>query len=176
MAQTRSSSPPRVVELPADPAPSLAPSRTSQPTINEPRVTGGTPGRPFLFLIPASGDGPLTFAAKNLPAGLTLDSQTGIITGSLAKAGKTVVSLTVTGPKGTATSPLTIAAGDHALAQTPPPGWNSWNVWGGAVDAEKVRAAADAMGSTGLAAQGHQFINIRHARRGPRAPDGESTS
>ena len=175
MAQSTSPRP-RVVELPADPPPSLASSRTSQPTINEPRVTGGTPGRPFLFLIPASGDGPLTFAAKNLPAGLTLDSKTGIITGSLAKAGKTVVSLTVSGPKGTATSALTIVAGDRTLAQTPPLGWNSWNVWGGAVDAEKVRAAADAMVSTGLAAQGYQFINIDDAWEGPRDANGEITS
>jgi alpha-galactosidase len=177
IVMTQTSSPrPRVVELPADPPPPLAPSRTSQPTINEPRVTGGTPGRPFLFLIPASGDAPLTFAAKNLPAGLTLDSKTGIISGSLAKAGKTVVSLTVAGPKGTTTSALTIVAGDHALAQTPPLGWNSWNVWGGAVNAERVRAAADAMVSTGLAAQGYQFINIDDAWEGPRDGSGEITS
>jgi alpha-galactosidase len=176
MAQTGSSSPPRVVDLPVDPPPAMAASRTAQPTINEPRVTGGTPGRPFLFLIPASGDGPLTFAAKNLPAGLTLDSKTGIITGSLARAGKTVVSLTVTGPKGTATSALTIVAGDRSLAQTPPLGWNSWNVWGGAVNAERVRAAADAMVSTGLAAQGYQFINIDDAWEGPRDATGAITS
>ena len=34
-----------------------------------------------MFMIPASGDEPLTFAAKNLPAGLTLDAKTGLITG-----------------------------------------------------------------------------------------------
>ena len=37
--------------------------------INYPRITGATPGRPFLFRIPASGAGALTFSAKNLPAG-----------------------------------------------------------------------------------------------------------
>ena len=37
------------------------------PRINAPRITGGTPGRPFLFRIPATGEAPLTFAARNLP-------------------------------------------------------------------------------------------------------------
>ncbi len=60
------------------------------PLLNYPRITGATPGKPFMFLIPASGDEPLTFAAKNLPAGLTLDAKTGLITGALKSAGRTV--------------------------------------------------------------------------------------
>jgi len=78
---------PAVMPMPAEPAPVVAPSRSAVPQINSPRITGGTPGRPFQFLIPASGDGALTFAAKNLPAGLTLDSKTGLVTGSLKQAG-----------------------------------------------------------------------------------------
>ncbi len=167
---------PETMQMPVEQAPAIAPSRTPQVTLNSPRVTGGTPGRPFLFLIPASGDGPLTFAAKNLPDGLTLDAKTGIISGALKNEGRTVVSLSVTGPKGKATGSLTIVAGKKALAQTPPLGWNSWNVWGGIVDDAKVRAAADALVASGLAAQGYQFINIDDAWEGPRAPNGEITS
>lgn len=167
---------PQIAEIPADPPPPIASSRSTAPSINAPRVTGATPGRPFLFLIPASGDGPLAFAAKNLPAGLTLDSKTGIISGSLQKEGRTVVELSVSGPKGKATRSLTIVAGADALAQTPPLGWNSWNVWGGTVDDAKVRAAADAMVSAGLAAQGYQYINIDDAWEGPRTAGGEITS
>ena len=167
---------PETMQMPVEQAPAIAPSRTPQLTLNSPRVTGGTPGRPFLFLIPASGDGPLTFAAKNLPDGLTLDAKTGIISGALKNEGRTVVSVSVTGPKGKATGSLTIVAGKNALAQTPPLGWNSWNVWGGIVDDAKVRAAADALVASGLAAQGYQFINIDDAWEGPRAPNGEITS
>jgi len=169
---------PRVIELPAEPPPPIASSRSAsgQPSINEPRITGGRPGRPFLFRIPASGDGPLSFAAKNLPAGLTLDSKTGFITGALKQPGKNVVELSVSGPKGKASRELTIVAGDRALALTPPLGWNSWNVWGGNVDAAKVRAAADALVSSGLAAQGYQYINIDDAWEGPRDANGEITS
>ena len=61
------------------------------PAIHGPRITGATPGHPFLFRIPATGTGPLTYGAKNLPAGLTLDKTTGIIMGALKSAGTTKV-------------------------------------------------------------------------------------
>lgn len=170
------------------PPPRIAPSRSAAPMINFPRLTGATPGRPFLFRIPASGAGELTFSAKNLPPGLTLDPTTGIITGSLQSAGRTDVPVTVRNAAGqTSSAVITIVGGHHALALTPPLGWNSWNVWGGNVTADHVRAAADAMVSSGLAAQGYTYINIddaweagwhkgpngRNDRAAGRAPDGE---
>jgi alpha-galactosidase len=157
---------PEVIEIPREANPPIASSRTSEPHINYPRITGATPGRPFQFLIPASGDAPLTYAARNLPAGLTLDAKTGIITGSLKAEGSTVVDLTVTNANGRATGQLTIVGGQHKLALTPALGWNSWNVWGGIVDDPKVRAAADGMLSSGLAAQGYTYINIDDAWEG----------
>jgi len=142
------------------------------PEIHAPRITGATPGRPFLFRIPATGAGPLSFAADNLPAGLTLDRATGIISGALDAAGTTDVAVTVSGPDGTATSTLTIVGGERSLALTPPMGWNSWNVWGPEVDDGKVRAAADWMVRSGLAACGYQYINIDDAWEAERDADG----
>ena len=183
-AQTK----PAIVPPAAEPQPQLAASRSSAPMINYPRITGATPGRPFLFRIPASGDGPLTFSAKNLPAGLTVDQKTGFITGSLQKDGRTEVQISVRNASGQMSNAvLTIVGGKDALALTPPLGWNSWNVWGGNVTADHVRAAADGMVKTGLAAQGYTYINIDDAweagwHKGPngrndpdagRAPDGE---
>jgi alpha-galactosidase len=52
-------------------------------------------------------------------------------------------------------------------------GWNSWNVWGTSVDAEKVKAAADAMVSSELADHGYQFVNIDDAWEGQRDAQGE---
>ena len=124
-----------------------------------------------MFLIPASGDEPLTFAAKNLPAGLTLDSQTGLITGSLTSAGRTVVDVTVTNPKGKTTGQITIVGGDHMLALTPPLGWNSWNAWGNTVTAEKVRVSAEGMVKSGLARQGYTYINIDDVWEGGNEPN-----
>ena len=52
-----------------EPPPPIASSVSPRPAIHGARVVGSTPGRPFLFLIPATGMGPLTFSARHLPAG-----------------------------------------------------------------------------------------------------------
>jgi alpha-galactosidase len=158
---------PRVVEPAPEPAPPIASIRSTVPTINYPRITGATPGRPFLFRIPASGEGDLTYAARNLPAGVTLDPKTGIVSGSLKSAGRTDVQVSVKDAQGqTADAVITIVGGDHMLALTPPLGWNSWNVWGGIVTADQVRAAADGLVRTGLAGQGYTYVNIDDAWEG----------
>jgi len=167
-----STSKPESWTFPSEPAPAMASGWPAAPRINPPRITGGTPGRPFLFRIPATGEAPLTFSAQNLPGGLTIDSATGVIAGSIAREGRTNVTLTVSNPRGRATSTLTIVGGTDALALTPPLGWNSWNVWGGSVDDAKVRAAADAMVASGLAAHGYQYINIDDGWEGVRDANG----
>ena len=52
-------------------------------------------------------------------------------------------------------------------------GWNSWNCWAGAVSDAKVRAAADAMVNSGLAAHGFQYVNIDDCWEGQRDANGE---
>jgi len=166
---------PAVTTLPSTRA-AIASTRDPMPRLNSPRITGGTPGRPFLFRIPAGGEAPLAFAAKNLPKGLVLDATTGIISGALAAEGRTVVDVTVSNGRGKVTGGLTIVGGNQALALTPPLGWNSWNVWGGTVDDAKIRAAADGMIRSGLAAQGYAYVNIDDAWEGERSASGEITS
>ncbi|HUT56085.1 MAG TPA: putative Ig domain-containing protein [bacterium] len=156
-----------------DSAKEIAHGAPAQPMIHGARIVGSTPGRPFLFLVPATGEGPLTFSAEGLPAGLTLDAKTGIISGSLQSDGTAKVKLTVSGPQGSLSRGLTIVGGRGKLALTPPMGWNSWNVWGLSVDDAKVRAAADAMVASGLAAKGFQYINIDDGWENGRAPDGK---
>ena len=166
---------PKPYSYPAEPDPVIAPALPADsgpPSIHGPRITGATPGRPFLFRISATGAGPLTFSARKLPAGLTLDAHTGIISGTLRSAGKTVVELSVKGARGSANRTLTIVGGSDALALTPPMGWNSWNAWGTSVNAEKVKAAADWMVKSGLAAHGFQYINIDDGWEGKRDSSG----
>ncbi len=50
--------------FPSEAAPPIASGWPATPRINPPRITGGTPGRPFLFRIPATGEAPLKFAAQ----------------------------------------------------------------------------------------------------------------
>ena len=154
-------------------APPIARENSPQPAIHSPRITGSTPGRPLLFLVPATGQGPLRFSARNLPDGLSLDSATGIISGSLKQPGTTVVELTVKNALGQAAGKLTIVGGPHKLALTPPMGWNSWNCWADAVSDAKVRAAADAMVHSGLAAHGFQYVNIDDCWEAKRDAKGE---
>ena len=137
----------------------LTPAEGQRPRINGARVIGVHPGSPFLFRVPATGRAPLSFAAANLPDGLTIESHSGIIAGKTARPGDYKVSLSASNAIGAAQQVLTIRVGE-TLALTPPMGWNSWNVYGLGVNAARVRETAAAMVTTGLAAHGWSYINI----------------
>jgi alpha-galactosidase len=66
----------------------LTPPPAETPKINGPKVIGAGTGHPFLFRIVATGINPIVFSAENLPAGLSLDVNSGIITGSVKQAGE----------------------------------------------------------------------------------------
>ncbi len=151
---------PEASVVPIVPARLTVPTLNPVPAIHGPRVVGATPGHPFLFLVPATGSGPLVYGAKGLPAGLTLNAKTGIISGALRRPQTAAVTLFVRGPRGLARRVLVIVGGRNTLALTPPMGWNSWNVWAGRVDGGKVRDAADEMVAAGLARHGFQYVNI----------------
>jgi alpha-galactosidase len=167
-------------EPPAEPKPApdytsriLTPPPPAMPRINGAKVYGQRPGRPFLYTIPATGERPMTFAADGLPAGLTVDGQTGRITGTAPKAGDCAVTLRVTNSKGTAEKQFKIVIGDR-IALTPPMGWNSWNCWAGAVDQDKVLRSARAMAKSGLVNHGWAYVNIDDTWQGTRDPQTKS--
>ncbi|HEX8710817.1 MAG TPA: glycoside hydrolase family 27 protein [Terracidiphilus sp.] len=58
------------------------------------------------------------------------------------------------------------------LAQTPPMGWNSWNYFHRNVTEQDVKAAADALVSTGMKDAGYVYVNIDDAWQGTRNADG----
>ncbi len=152
--------------------PTIASGDPETPEIHGPRVAGCTPGKPFLFQIPATGQGELTFTAENLPAGLHMD-QHGLITGKVAHAGEHMVKIAVKNHLGHFTRTLKIIAGEHKLARTPQMGWNSWNAYGMNNSAARTKAAADAMVRTGLAAKGFQYINIDDGWQNGRDANGQ---
>ena len=145
----------------------LTPAAPATPRINSAKVFGATPGNPFLYTIAATGQRPMRFSAENLPAGLSLDSNSGIISGSVAERGTYVAKLTATNDLGTVAQPLTIKIGD-AIALTPPMGWNGWNAWAKDLDREKVLASAEAMVASGLSKHGWTYVNIDDTWQGER--------
>ena len=144
---------------PAEPAIILTPAVSPKPRINGATIFGVRPGSPFLYTIAATGDHPMTFAVDHLPAGLQLDPQTGRITGTLSQAGEYEVTLRAKNALGSAKRKFKIIVGDQ-IALTPPMGWNSWNCFAGAVSEDKVKAAADAMVSSGLINHGWTYVNV----------------
>lgn len=140
------------------------------PQIHGPRVIGTTPNRPFLFRIPVTGTRPLSYHVESMPNGLHLHEADGIISGSIPQEGRFEVLISVKNNMGKTVRALTIIAGSHKLALTPPMGWNSWNVWAATISDQKVRDAADAMVNSGLADHGYSYINIDDGWEGKRCP------
>ena len=137
----------------------LTPAPKAEPKITGAKVFGVRPGSPFQFLVTATGDRPMTFSAYDLPKGLKINTQTGLITGKLSKKGTSIVILEAKNAKGKFQRKLCIESGDH-IALTPPMGWNSWNCFAQEVSADKVKRAANAMVKSGLINHGWTYINI----------------
>ena len=68
--------------------------------------------------------------------------------------------------------PSTLFAQSTTLAATPPMGWNSWNLFAGKVNDADVRAAADAMVSSGMKDAGYIYVNIDDTWQGDRDAQG----
>ena len=135
------------------------PKPGTAPHINGPLVYGVRPGSPFLYRIPCTGERPMKFSARNLPTGLTLDGQSGIITGKISIAGTNRVTLIVRNAHGTAKREFRIVVGQQ-LALTPPMGWNSWYIYLHHVTQAAMCKAADQMIASGMADYGYQYVNI----------------
>jgi alpha-galactosidase len=144
---------------PLEPAVILTPAPGPEPEIHGAKIYGCRPGHPFLFTIAATGNRPMKFAVKGLPKGLKLDADTGIITGAGARRGEYNLTLRAKNAAGKTERKFKIVCGDQ-IALTPPMGWNSWNCFAGSVTEDKIKAAADAMVSSGLINHGWSYVNI----------------
>ncbi len=111
---------PVIVGLPREEAVVLTPKSPRTPRINGARIFGVRPGHLFLFTIPATGDRPMTFDVKGLPAGLAVDAQTGQITGCLRDPGNTTSPLPLPTP---GARPRAIS---KSSAATPSPSHLTW--------------------------------------------------
>jgi PKD repeat protein len=74
---------------------------------NNPLTAAGTAGAPFTYAIVATGL-PTSYGAAGLPAGLSINGSTGIISGTPTAAGVSFVSISATNANGTGGAVLTI--------------------------------------------------------------------
>lgn len=150
---------PFLFERPMEKAEILSPKPGPLPRITGPKVFGLRPGSPILFRFTGTGEKPIRFSAQALPQGLSLNPETGQLSGTVAQAGEYEIEITASNAKGKTSRKWKLKVAD-LLALTPPMGWNSWNCWGMSVDEDKVMQSASAMVSSGLADHGWTYINI----------------
>ena len=151
----------------ADLAP-VEPHDRGGPRLHVPAAFGAGRAKPFFLPLPATGQRPMRFAAEGLPEGLAMDEARGLIAGCVGREGEWTVRVTARNAHGEDEAEVRIIVGGR-LALTPPLGWNSWNAFGREVDAARVRAAAEAMVSSGLAAHGYSHVNIDDGWQGERS-------
>ncbi|VGO17431.1 Alpha-galactosidase A [Pontiella desulfatans] len=147
----------------------LTPPASPRPRLHGPAVFGVRPGAPFLYTIPATGEKPIRYSVVGLPAGLRVDAQSGVVSGTIEDRTPREYALTLKAEneRGTAEKPFTIFVGD-TICLTPPMGWNSWNCWQGDVSQKHVYDSAVSMVTQGLRDVGWSYINIDDAWQGLR--------
>jgi len=82
-----------------------------------------------------------------------------------------IACVTIAGLDGSAHAQASTKAASR-LAATPPMGWNSWNHFADKVDDKTIRAAADAMVSSGMRDAGYVYVNIDDTWEGTRDAEG----
>lgn len=98
------------------------PAETPAPTITSGAPTTATAGQPYSYTVTASGTPSPTFTATGLPAGLTLNGTTGVISGTPTASGTSTVTVTAsngTAPDTSAIVTITVRAAAPAASPTP---------------------------------------------------------
>lgn len=172
--RSRTSDKPMAIRFEGEALPPIADPNDLELAIHGPSIVGTTAGHPFHYKIPATGPRPIRFSASPLPEGLDFDGAAGIFSGAVAHPGIHTVELTARAdrPDGAAVSRILTIDARGKLALTPPMGWCSWNAFGASATDAKIRAAADALVSSGLADRGYRTIRIGDGWTGARGRNG----
>lgn len=98
------------------------PSETTAPTITSGAPPTATAGTPYSYTVTATGTPAPTYTAVGLPAGLTLNVSTGVVSGTPTAPGTSRVTITASnGTAPNASTVVTITVRPTAAAPTPTP-------------------------------------------------------
>jgi hypothetical protein len=126
----------------------IVPILSAAPMITSATTASGAVGSSFSFQITASNT-PTSYGATGLPAGLTVNTSTGLISGTPTAAGTSTVSLTATNAEGTGTASMSLsiaAAGAPVLS---------------------VNATSVAFGSVALNSPSYQSVTLTSSGTAP---------
>lgn len=129
------------------------------PRINGSRVIAANPDHPILFKIPACGQGKLLFSSEDLPQGLSLDRDNGVIQGKISEKGEYPFTVIVQDDIGEAKRELLAIVG-QGLCLTPFMGWNSWYCHSELIAEQHLRKVAECLMQTDLINHGWTYINM----------------
>ena len=120
------------------------------PVISSAATAGGTTGAAFTYTITASS-APITFSATGLPAGLSINSSTGLISGTPTTAGTYIATVSATNDDGTGSKQVTITISNPAGST--PYGGTAWAIPG------KIEAENFDDGGEGIAYHDAEALN-----------------
>lgn len=160
---------PKVQAVPIEKPTIVSPRPDARPRFTGAKLFGVRPGHPIVHSITATGSRPLTFSARELPLGVTLDATTGVLGGRVAEAGTYEIPVVAENANGRAVRRFRLVVGE-AIALTPPMGWNSWNSFDWRVTQAQVEGAAGIVHER-LRDHGWLYVNVddawQYGRGGP---------
>lgn len=128
------------------------------PKINLADVFGASPNKPFILRIPVTGQRPIAYGVKNLPAGLALNDN--IITGAVLQEGDYEITLTAENALGKAEKKLTLEIHPGNVLVTPLLGFTTWNAFGADITQQIVEETAQKLVDLGITEYGYRYMNL----------------
>ena len=128
------------------------------PKINIASLFGASPNKDVILRIPATGERPMTFDAKGLPEGLSLNGN--IITGKAAKEGSYDVTLIAKNALGTCEKKVTFEIYAGKVLLTPLLGFTTWSAFKDRVTEKMYSDTAKALVRHGISEYGYSYVNL----------------
>ena len=127
------------------------------PKINMPSIIGASRGKELLFRVAVTGERPIEYSARNLPAGVSLDDN--ILKGKVQENGEYEFVLVAKSALGECEKKMKLEIADQNVLVTPLLGFTSWNAFAQHVKQSDIEKIADRMVELGICEYGYSYVN-----------------